>query len=204
MRLKTFCAIGLGVYALLSAADLLLTISLLKTSGEAYEANPAAAACLEQHGWGGLAAFKAGGVLMFFGAVYLLARRKPGVAAGVVTFGCGVLLAVTLYSHALIRQAHAEDAEWQATKVRNSAPVDPGHPARHRRPVFAIPANEADRGNHPRPGAAGRILLFTGSVHHIPATSPIPADEHAAGERGEGVRAAGERLQGGAVDGDRR
>jgi hypothetical protein len=150
MRLKTFCAIGLGVYALLSAADLLLTISLLKTSGEAYEANPAAAAFLERHGWGGLAAFKAGGVLMFFGAVFLLARRKPGVAAGVVTFGCGVLLAVTLYSHNLIRQANAEETELEATKVRHSAPV--GQPLLTRilpeppqSPDFGLPTNAAGR-----------------------------------------------------------
>jgi hypothetical protein len=114
MSLKAYCVVGLGVYALLSAADLVLTFALLRLTGEAYEANPAAAACLEQHGWSGLAAFKAGGVLLFAGAVYLLVRRRPRVAASVVTLGCGVLLAVTCYSHDLIRQAQAEEADRDA------------------------------------------------------------------------------------------
>lgn len=116
MRLKAYCAVGLGVYALLSAADLLLTFTLLRVNVFAYESNPAAAACLRHHGWGGLALFKAGGVLLFTGAVVLLlVRRRPGVAAGVVTFGCATLLAVTFYSHGLIREVRAEvDADWDA------------------------------------------------------------------------------------------
>jgi hypothetical protein len=125
MRLKAYCAVGLGVYALLSAADLLLTFTLLRLNVFAYEANPAAAACLERHGWSGLALFKLGGVLLFTGAVFLILRRRPGVAAAVVTFGCTALLAVTFYSHGLIREARADAADWDAVWGRKpDVPTD--------------------------------------------------------------------------------
>jgi hypothetical protein len=104
MSLKRCCWAGLGLYAGLSVADWLLTFALLNTNPQAFESNPLAAACLERHGWGGLAVFKAVGVLVFAAAVVLLVRRRPPVAAGVVALGCAVLLAVTGYSHQLLAQ----------------------------------------------------------------------------------------------------
>jgi Domain of unknown function (DUF5658) len=116
MSLKIYCWAGLSLYVLLSVADLMLTRALLQTNGEAYESNPAAAACLELHGWSGLALYKTGGVLIFVGSIYLLARRRPAVGAVVVTIGCGVLLFVTTYTHSLILDSKQEianrDAAW--------------------------------------------------------------------------------------------
>lgn len=117
MRLKLAIVLGLGLYALLSVADWVLTFALLRLHPGAFESNPVAAACLEQHGWPGLAVYKTGGVLMFVGAVYLLARRRPAVALGVVAVGCAALLWVTTYTHGLIReeyrvQRELAEAEW--------------------------------------------------------------------------------------------
>jgi hypothetical protein len=113
---SAYCWIAFGLYAVLSVADLRLTAALLNVNPGAYESNPFAAACLERHGWNGLALYKAAGVAAFAGALFLLARRRPKVAAAVVTFGCIVLVAVTTYSHGLIAEAHRApirgDAGW--------------------------------------------------------------------------------------------
>jgi hypothetical protein len=104
MPLNRLIAVGAGLYAVLSVTDWVLTYSLLNLHPAAVEANPVAAACLERHGWDGLALYKVGSVLMFLGAVVLLTRRRPALAAAVVTTGCVVLLGVTLYTHVLIRE----------------------------------------------------------------------------------------------------
>ena len=111
MYLKCFCWSGLGLYAILSVADWMLTFALLSAHPGAVESNPLAAACLEQHGWDGLALYKLGGVVVFTAAVVLIIRRRPRVAAGVVALGCSVLLWVTTYSHSLLCDAHREAAE---------------------------------------------------------------------------------------------
>jgi hypothetical protein len=123
MYLKLAVGLGLGVYALLSATDWMMTYALLRIHPGAVEANPMAAACLEQYGWNGLALYKAGGVLVFVGAVFLLARRRPAVAVGVVAVGCAVLLSVTVYTHGLICEAKREtaDAAWPKPKPRPAA-----------------------------------------------------------------------------------
>lgn len=108
MGVKLYCWSGLALYALLSAADLALTASLLRVNVEAYESNPVAAACLDRYGWQGLTLFKAGAVVVVVGAVGLLVRRQPVAAGAVVTFGCLVLLSVTTYSHGLLRQTHRD------------------------------------------------------------------------------------------------
>jgi hypothetical protein len=108
MRLKVATGLGLILFVLLSATDWVMTFALLRLHPGAVESNPVAAACLEQHGWAGLALYKAGSVLVVVGAVVLVARRRPVVATGVVTLGCVVLLAVTSYSHDLIREAHQD------------------------------------------------------------------------------------------------
>jgi hypothetical protein len=124
VRWSLFCAIGFTVYALLSVADLKLTAALLDANPGAYESNPFAAACLEQHGWHGLALYKAAGVAAFAGAVFLLARRRPKVAAAVVTFGCSVLVAVTTYSHELIVDAHRQPVSAEHVFGANTRYVD--------------------------------------------------------------------------------
>jgi hypothetical protein len=125
MILKLVVWMCLGLYVLLSAADWVMTHALLRAYPEAMEANPLAAACLEQYGWHGLALYKAGGVFAFVGAVFLLVRRRPVVAAGVAAMGCAVLLSVTFYTHGLICEAHrdaaeqAENAAWPKPKPAN-------------------------------------------------------------------------------------
>ncbi len=111
MGMRAYCWIGLGLYALLSIADFGLTSALLRANGGAYESNPFAAACLERHGWRGLAVYKTAGVLAFAGTLFLLIRHRPKAGAGIVTLGCVVLLSVTTYSHGLLMDTHRENAE---------------------------------------------------------------------------------------------
>jgi hypothetical protein len=115
MRLKLAVWLGLVFYTFLSVTDWMMTHALLRMHPGAVESNPLASACLELYGWNGLAFYKVGGVLVFVGAVFLLARRRPAVAAGVVAFGCAVLLWVTSYTHTLICEAHRESAEIAAS-----------------------------------------------------------------------------------------
>lgn len=123
MRLKLYCWIGIGLFSLLSAADLVLTRSLLQLNEAAYESNPAAAACLARFGWGGLALYKAAGVLGFIGPVALLAGRRPTVGAALVTLGCVVLLSVTTYSRDLIRETERENAELSRVARTTADPI---------------------------------------------------------------------------------
>jgi hypothetical protein len=118
MCLKMIVWLGLGLYALLSATDWLMTYALLRAQPNAIEANPLAAACLDLYGWNGLALYKFGGVVVVVGAVFLLAQRRPKVAAAVTAMGCAVLLSVTVYTHSLICESaqeareRAEDVAW--------------------------------------------------------------------------------------------
>ena len=116
---------------LLSVADLKLTSALLHAGGGAYESNPVAAACLEQHGWHGLALYKAAGVVAFAGALCLLIRRSPKVAAGVVTFGCAVLLSLspptaTTCSSIPIARTSKRAAQFVKSELIADMPADPG------------------------------------------------------------------------------
>ena len=65
MWFKRICAAGLAVFLALSLTDFVQTFALITGSdGAVYEANPIADAWLAKHGWTGLAAFKAGIVLV--------------------------------------------------------------------------------------------------------------------------------------------
>jgi uncharacterized protein DUF5658 len=127
VRWRIYCVVAFAAYALLSAVDLKLTAALLNANPGAYESNPFAAACLEQHGWQGLAVYKIAGVVAFAGALLLLLRHRPKVASAVVTFGCAVLVAVTTYSLDLLSAAHAEpvqmDQTWDATEYVADRPL---------------------------------------------------------------------------------
>jgi uncharacterized membrane protein len=123
MFVKLVVWLGLGLYALLSATDWLMTFALLREHPDAIESNPLAAACLDLYGWTGLALYKLVGVFVLVGAVVLIARRRPPVAAGVIVLGCAVLLTVTVYSHSLLcasqREAREfEDAAWPKPKAK--------------------------------------------------------------------------------------
>ena len=94
---------ALVAFAALSATDFAQTYALIHAGGgSVYESNPVADAWLERYGWMELAAFKAGAVLALVGSVALLVGRSRRAAVGVAGFGCAALLAVTLYSRALL------------------------------------------------------------------------------------------------------
>jgi hypothetical protein len=118
-----YSLVGMTLFAILSALDLLLTFALLRADAGAYESNPVAAACLEQHGWSGLALYKVGAVAAFTGAVLLLIRRRPKVGAVMVTLGCLILLSVTSYSHRLLMDSHRENAQLDNTQGMVEQPV---------------------------------------------------------------------------------
>lgn len=111
MVVKAFCLLALGLYIGLSILDFVFTFALIQLSdGMAYESNPIAAAFLDRHGWYGLAAFKAIGVMVFVGSVAFVTVRRRWVGAAVATFGCAVLFSVVSYSHQLIAETRREIA----------------------------------------------------------------------------------------------
>jgi len=112
VRLQLYFWGTLAIYLILSVLDLGLTAALLRANEAAYESNPVAAAFLERHGWRGLAVYKAGGVVAFLGAMVLLLRHRPRLAASIVTVGCAVLLFVTSYSHYLLVHTHRQNVEY--------------------------------------------------------------------------------------------
>lgn len=139
MRLKLAVWTGLGLYALLSATDWMMTFALLRAHPGAVEANPLAAECLAKYGWNGLAVYKAVGVAIFIGAILFVTNRRPAVAALVTASGCAVLLTVTIYSHGLLLEASADaresaadaaDAAWPKPKPGTNADPTPRVPDR--------------------------------------------------------------------------
>jgi hypothetical protein len=121
---KFFCLIGLGCYVVLSCLDFVLTFALIRLSdGMAYEANPIAALCLDELGWGGLAAFKLALVTVFVGTVgYVMVKRK-WIGAVLAVYGCSMMLGVVLYSQDLIAETRHEIAN--RSPAWGAAPKDP-------------------------------------------------------------------------------
>jgi hypothetical protein len=86
-------------FALLSLADLALTWALIQQGmGQVYEANPVAAWWLRNHGWVGLATFKAFAVLSGIGLGAAISRRQPVAGGRILALGCAATAAVVLYS----------------------------------------------------------------------------------------------------------
>jgi hypothetical protein len=133
-------ALGLVLFTSLSATDYALT-SAIVLSGAGHEANPVAAAWLDRHGWGGLAAFKALSVAAFAGAVAVLGRYHPRAAAVTSTSGCAVLLAVVVYSRAMLDGAARPQPPAPEEVVLHPAPGDrgPGRVAHAEDPSLTMP-----------------------------------------------------------------
>lgn len=144
-KTKLFCLAGLGLYVALSVVDFTLTFTLIEGSGgRAFEANPVAAVWLEEHGWAGLAAYKAAGVLVFLGTIVLLVRRRPRIAAGLVAIGCSVLIGVTTYSRGLIGKTDDPFTGQTGDVVMIYGPIEkPARPAKV--------ARQQARGHRPLP-----------------------------------------------------
>jgi len=97
------------LFTALSLADLTLTWVLLeRAKGCASESNPVASWCLARFGLPGLAGFKGGSVLVLTTLVLFVARHRPRAACRVLVFGCATLLAVVLYSGALVYRVEVD------------------------------------------------------------------------------------------------
>lgn len=101
MTAKRFFTFGLALYVVLSLTDLALTY-LIVHRGIGYESNPVAEAWLHDHGWEGLAVFKALSVAVFGATVVVLARHRPRTADALVVAGCAALLFVIAHSWRMI------------------------------------------------------------------------------------------------------
>jgi hypothetical protein len=89
----------LGLFILLNVADFGLTWRLLNGSmPEVVESNPVANACLEQHGWAGLALLKLGVVFVVLAVCLVVSRYRPRTSGRLLVFACTVLAFVVLYS----------------------------------------------------------------------------------------------------------
>jgi hypothetical protein len=108
--MRTYCVIGLVLFAALSVMDLVQTWELIESrrglikGGHVTEGNPFAAEWLKQYDWRGLSVYKAASVLAVVACVALLTRYRPFAGALVVTFACLVLIMVTNYSRDLLEQ----------------------------------------------------------------------------------------------------
>lgn len=105
-------ALGLFVvFVFLGVADLFLTWKLIHTSdGQVLESNPVAAWWLDTYGWGGMAAFKGGMILLIGGLAASIAFLRPRTSELLLVFACGAQSTVVVYSVFLMRLAEAPDA----------------------------------------------------------------------------------------------
>src|SRR5437763_16141838 len=91
--------IKLALFVLLSAADFGATWLLLRAGdGAVCESNPVACWWLDQHGWVGLATFKALTVLLAGTLVVAISRWRPATGEHLLSFGCATLVGVVVYS----------------------------------------------------------------------------------------------------------
>jgi hypothetical protein len=137
---KRVCVLTLVLFVTLSACDFLFTYLLVEGSdGAVYEANPVAASWLADHGWVGLAAFKALAVCVVIGAVVLIVRRKPAVGVAVACAACLATAVVNLHSHRLLTAAEAGATHARRTELVAAAEFD-----RHVMPVRRLPVTLED------------------------------------------------------------
>jgi hypothetical protein len=114
-----------GLFVLLSLADLTLTCWLLADSGgQVYEANPVAGWWLARHGLAGLACWKGATVLLVLALVAFIARRRPRTAGRVLAVGCSCLLFVVVYSAALCRAGERRVLEEASRQLKQLEAVN--------------------------------------------------------------------------------
>lgn len=103
------------LFATLSATDFFLTWNLIREgNGPVYESNPTARWCLEQYGWGGLAAYKAVMVLFFVAVALVIHAARPRTGRRVLTAACCIVGTVVVYSCSLMGYVQAEEANGPA------------------------------------------------------------------------------------------
>jgi len=107
--MKRFCILTMMLFVTLSVCDLVFTYLLVEGSGgDIYEANPVAAGWLSNHGWVGLAIFKAAAVLVVIGSVALIVRKRPALGVAVACIACLATGAVNMHSHRLLAEAEMD------------------------------------------------------------------------------------------------
>jgi hypothetical protein len=165
VAIKRTLFVAFAAFAILSVVDYTQTAALITgSSGRVYEANPVASVWLESYGWKGLAAFKLLACGLFLGSVYLLARHRPRVGAGLAVVGCLALLTVTCYSYHLLANPPAEEDEWDETNAplmkTVSPPITPEELREARELIAArrssapVPAAEPESPSDRTPGLA--------------------------------------------------
>jgi hypothetical protein len=98
-------ALGIAAFVILSVADLVLTHVLLTSTDDAiYEANPLANFILECHGWSGLTVFKLTAVALISSIILYVGKVRPLTGRRLLTFACGLMIAVVIYSAYLVTQ----------------------------------------------------------------------------------------------------
>ena len=87
------------LFALLSLADLILTLHLLQRPGsQVYESNPIANAWITSFGLAGLACYKILMVMTVASLCVIISRYRPCVAGRILQLGCAATGMVVLYS----------------------------------------------------------------------------------------------------------
>jgi len=110
---------GLALFVLLNLADLLMTWYLIERSkGIVYESNPLAAWWLQTGGWLGLAAFKAGVVLLAGSLILIVSLQRPHLGHGALGLSCAVVAGVVFYSGWLagVSRSHEEQLQEMVTQ----------------------------------------------------------------------------------------
>jgi hypothetical protein len=115
------CRPLLLLFPALSLADLVLTRVLLqRADGRAWESNPVASWWLEHFGWAGLSGYKLGNVVLVAALAWVVSRRRPRAAGGLLAFGCSSLLAVVAYSTFLVCGGEAEANSTAAADLKQT------------------------------------------------------------------------------------
>jgi hypothetical protein len=138
------------LFALLSLADLDLTMWLLGLPGGVYESNPLAAWCLGCQGWAGLVLLKTATVLVAGVLLVLYCRFRPRAGQRALTLVCAVVAAVVVYSGCL-----AASLDWKANQEGTTLLVG----GLRRRPAAAIrPMSRLNPGKVVDSPVAGRLV----------------------------------------------
>jgi hypothetical protein len=103
-----------ALFAILSTADLSLTIFLLNHSrGLVYEGNPIANAWLSCYGWSGLIIYKVLTISLLAGSLLWVSLYQTRLAGRVLLFACVTLTLVVVYSANMVRNLDVADEERQ-------------------------------------------------------------------------------------------
>jgi hypothetical protein len=112
VKATVFGSLLFKLFVVASLADLALTTWLLNVHADSVvESNPVANWWLDNYGFAGMAFFKAFTVVVVGLACHVLARSRPRLSKGVLSFACLTVLAVVGYSVYLLNGVRHEANE---------------------------------------------------------------------------------------------